>query len=109
MKKWGRDNAESAPVETVNRDGESDEQSPALTSIEHAALRTLNTFSVDRLASISEIVGAMPASIRISIRTATPAIRKLIRLGLAERPEGDRRGVRLTLKGRRLAAKYIAY
>ena len=41
----------------------------------------------------------------LSERTTRAAIKRLCELDLAERPEGEKQGARLTLQGRRLATK----
>lgn len=81
------------------------EAGPALTSSERLTLCTMANFDVLDLATAQRIAEAMDPAEALSDRTITPAIRKLIELGLAERPEGDRQGARLTLRGRRLAQK----
>lgn len=80
-------------------------QDPALKNAERMTLLTLAVFDPSILASAAQIAEAMDPSERLSERTITPAIRKLVELGLAERPEGERQGARLTLRGRRLASK----
>lgn len=85
--------------------GEDEQQTPALTKGERITLAALATFDASRLASAADVSGAMPGSERHSDRTTREAIRKLVELQLVERPEGEKQGARLTLKGRRLAAK----
>jgi len=80
-------------------------QEPALTKPERLTLCTLASFDPSELASAKQIADAMDLKERLSARTITPAIRKLVDLDLAERPEGERLGGRLTLRGRRLASK----
>ena len=88
---------------TDGEDGEG--QAPALTKSEQTTLTTMANFDPSRLASASDVSAAMPAATQLSDRTIGPAIRKLISLELAERPEGDKQGARLTIKGRKRAAQ----
>lgn len=78
---------------------------PALTKNERLVLVALARFDAAVLASIEDIHDAMDPAERLSLRAIGPAVNKLIANGLAERPEGDRQGARLTIKGRRLASK----
>jgi hypothetical protein len=78
---------------------------PALTANEAAVLRTLAIFDPAELASAARVEAAMDRADRISDKTIRVAIRRLVELGLAERPEGDRSGARLTIAGRRLVRK----
>ncbi|HRR86051.1 MAG TPA: hypothetical protein P5316_13660 [Phycisphaerae bacterium] len=88
---------------TSNEDGP--RQDPALKNADRLTLLTLAMFDPSILASVAQIAEGMDPSERLSERTITPAIRRLVELGLAERPEGERQGARLTLRGRRLASK----
>jgi len=78
---------------------------PALTENEVAVVNTLARFDPSRLASAVMIESEMDGPVRLSRRTIQPIVTRLIELSLAERPRGDRSGVRLTLAGRRLASK----
>lgn len=78
---------------------------PALTENEVAVVNTLARFDPSRLASAVMIETEMDGPVRLSRRTIQPIVTRLIELSLAERPRGDRSGVRLTLAGRRLASK----
>jgi len=82
-----------------------DRPPPALTANEASVLRTLAIFDPAELASAARVEAAMDRTERISDKTIRIAILRLIELGLAERPEGDRSGARLTIAGRRLARK----
>jgi len=82
-----------------------DQPPPALTANEVAVLRTLASFDPAELASAARVEAAMDRAERVSEKTIRLAIRRLVGLGLAERPEGDRSGARLTIAGRRLARK----
>lgn len=82
-----------------------DDAPPALTANEAGVLRTLATFDPAKLASAARVEAAMDRTDRISDKTIRVAIRRLVELGLAERPEGDRSGARLTIAGRRLVRK----
>jgi hypothetical protein len=79
--------------------------SPALTENQSRVLQTMALFDASRLLSADAIAVEMVVSKRLSPRTIGPIVRKLIDLRLAERPEGDRSGARLTITGRRLASK----
>jgi hypothetical protein len=82
-----------------------DRSPPALTGNEASVLRTLAIFDPAELASAARVEAAMDRAERISDKTIRVAIRRLVELGLAERPEGDRSGARLTIAGRRLVRK----
>jgi len=92
------------PVEEVEDDEEAC-QVPALVDTERLTLLTLQTFDPSKLASAQDVSDAMDPAERLSERTIRKAIRALIELDLAERPEGGRQGARLTTPGRRLASK----
>lgn len=95
-----------APLDpSLAPNGDEPRQDPALKNADRLTLLTLAVFDPSILASAAQIAEAMDPSERLSERTITPAIRKLVELGLAERPEGERQGARLTLRGRRLASK----
>lgn len=96
--------AEEQDADASSADDEVD-QVPALTESERITLCALNTFDAAMLASATRIGEAIEPAKRLSDRTITKAIGRLIQLGLAERPQGDRQGARLTLRGRRLVAK----
>ena len=76
-----------------------------MTDAERLTLRALATFDPADLAKAARVADAMPPAERLSERTIRPAINKLVTMDLAERPEGDEQGVRLTIRGRRLASK----
>jgi hypothetical protein len=101
--------AKGAGAKTIGQGqvaGDGDEsESPALTATEIAVLQTLATFDPSVLASAARIEMAMESDARFATRSILPAVRRLIELGLAERPQGIRSGARLTLAGRRLARK----
>ncbi|MGV6814302.1 MAG: hypothetical protein ACWA5W_04730 [Phycisphaerales bacterium] len=78
---------------------------PALSPKEATVLRTLAIFDSSELVSAARIESEMELSIRLSARTIGKAVSRLIEVGLAERPQGDRSGTRLTIAGRRLAQK----
>lgn len=79
---------------------------PPLTDNEVAVVTTLARFDPLQLASASKIEAEMDAPNRRSPRTIGKAVTRLIQLGLAERPRGDRSGARLTTAGRRVARKF---
>lgn len=89
-------------TETKPDDGS---QKPALTKSERLVLLTLQNFDASMLPSITDIATEMNPKEQLSEKKTGEAIRKLIKADLAERPEGERLGSRLTLAGRRLAAK----
>ncbi|MCA9278200.1 MAG: hypothetical protein H6815_06025 [Phycisphaeraceae bacterium] len=78
---------------------------PALTSNQSQVLRTMARFDASCLLFTKTIEEEMDQSIRLSERTIGPIVQKLIELHYAERPEGDRKGARLTIDGRKLASK----
>lgn len=86
-------------------DGDADVEVPPLTDNEVAVINTLARFDPLQLASASKIEAEMDATNRRSPRTIGKAVTRLIELGLAERPRGDRSGARLTRAGRRVARK----
>ena len=86
-------------------DGDADVEVPPLTDNEVAVITTLARFDPLQLASASKIEAEMDAPNRRSPRTIGKAVTRLIELGLAERPRGDRSGARLTTAGRRVARK----
>ncbi|HED53178.1 MAG TPA: hypothetical protein ENJ00_03135 [Phycisphaerales bacterium] len=77
-----------------------DQVSYALTQNEALVLKTLGLFDSSILVSAATIEREMDPRERISNRTINTAVRRLIEIGLAERPEGPRRGCRLTRAGR---------
>jgi len=89
--------------DVVSRDDD-EQQVPALTKAERATLAALASFDPSRLASAIEVSEAMPG-VSYSERSVRKAIKKLVKLNLAERPEGEKQGARLTIKGRLLASK----
>jgi hypothetical protein len=86
-------------------DGDAEVEVPPLTDNEVAVINTLSRFDPLQLASASKIEAEMDAPNRRSPRTIGKAVTRLIELGLAERPRGDRSGARLTTAGRRVARK----
>jgi len=86
-------------------DGDAEVEVPPLTDNEVAVIITLARFDPLQLASASKIEAEMDAPNRRSPRTIGKAVTRLIELGLAERPRGDRSGARLTTAGRRVARK----
>ncbi len=101
---WDGDGTtDDGPRETPTTD--SDEAPPALTPNQTVVIETMAQFDGSRLLSAVTIDEGMDPKRRLSARTIGPIVRRLIKLGLAERPEGERSGARLTPKGRRLAPK----
>lgn len=84
---------------------DAEQQPPALTKSDRMTLTALATFDRSRLASALEVSDAVPRCDRLSERTTRQGISNLIKLDLAERPEGEKQGARLTTRGRRLASQ----
>jgi len=80
-------------------------QPPGLSRSERVTLVTLNSFDRSVLLSVAKIHAALDPTERSSEETIRKDVLKLIELDLAERPEGERKGARLTNTGRRLAGK----
>lgn len=78
---------------------------PPITENESRVLQTMSRFDASQLLSAKRIADGMDLAERLSEETVRKCVRKLIDSGLAERPEGERSGARLTLPGRRLAGK----
>jgi hypothetical protein len=78
---------------------------PALTENQSRVLRTMALFDASQLLSSKKIAEEMDAMVRLSEETVRQCVGKLIEENLAERPEGDRSGARLTMAGRKLAGK----
>lgn len=89
----------------LERRDDDEQQAPALTAGERMTLAALAAFDPSRLATAADVSEAMSAAERRSERTVRLAINKLVKLDLAERPEGAKQGSRLTIRGRRLATK----
>ncbi|MFA9479969.1 hypothetical protein ACERK3_16940 [Phycisphaerales bacterium AB-hyl4] len=97
-----------AGAKPATADGdEAASQQQALTRSQRLALQALARFDAADLATLEAVADRSrevePSG--ISRRTAGDAIKRLVTLGLAERPEHERQGARLTLAGRRLASK----
>ena len=86
-------------------DDDEAQQPPALTEPQRITLCALNDFDPSVLASAVRISEAIDTTRRISEETVRQSVNRLIALELAERPEGGRKGARLTIKGRRLVGK----
>jgi hypothetical protein len=103
----------NAPFADSGREGdrgrENDSVDPPLTANEVAVIATLAMFDPSKLAGGMAIEAMMIRTpIKLSRRTIQPIVIRLIELGLAERPFGRSKGVRLTVTGRRIARK-LAY
>ncbi len=85
--------------------GADESAGPALTVNQSRVLQTMALFDASQLVSADAIAAEMDPEVRLSARTIGPIVRRLIALCLAERPEGDRSGARLTTAGRRHAPK----
>lgn len=93
------------PVTPATQESESETVVAPLTANQSRVLVTMSRFDPVCLVSAATIAAEMEAAGRLSARTIGPIVRKLIEMHLAERPEGDRSGARLTTAGRRLASK----
>ncbi len=77
--------------------------SPGLTLSERAVLQGLYEFGPESPAHIASVAERM--EVKRSDSVVRKAVKRLIELGLAERPEGERNGARLTIAGRDMARK----
>jgi len=78
---------------------------PAFTKSQRRVIQAMGRFDGSYLLSSEGIANAMEKADRLSERTIGPIVVALIELGMAERPEGHRKGSRLTTKGRQFASK----
>jgi hypothetical protein len=84
---------------------------PALTASQSRVLKTMAMFDTSKLLSSKMIADetedreSRPPTAGLSEETVRLCVGKLIKLNLAERPEGERSGARLTTPGRKLAGK----
>lgn len=78
---------------------------PALTLNQSRVLQAMARCDTSRLLSSKMIAEEMDSMVRLSEETVRQCVVKLIGANLAERPEGDRSGARLTNGGRKLAGK----
>ena len=95
----------TVPQAKISDEGDETEQAPALKKSDRLTLQALATFDPAFLSSAENVADAMDRAERRSDRTIRDAIRRLVELDLAERPEGKRQGARLTIRGRRLVPK----
>ncbi len=95
---------QSQPPPTLKEES-TDSAPPTLTKRDGQVLRALCGFDPRLLVSIQQIHDAMDRRESLSQRSISPALKSLIKAGWAERPEGDRLGVRATNEGRRFAQK----
>jgi len=95
-------NAKAKTHDEPDADGE---LPPSLSENQITIMRTMAECDPARLLSASRIEEAISPERRISERTIGDVLRRLIELGYAERPEGERRGARLTIRGRRILRK----
>jgi hypothetical protein len=98
-----------APVEipaTMPAPAEPADTPLTLSRSELLVLQAMARHGVEKLLSIEAIRGEIPPQDRLSEPPIRDAVNKLIENLLAERPDGERRGARLTLRGRRLADQY---
>ncbi len=94
--------ANDADALAIHNDAEA---STPLTQAQAKILHAMAQFDARRLLPVTAIVEALPHESPLSDKTVRACLRKLIDCGLAERPEGERSGARLTMAGFRLAAK----
>lgn len=85
---------------------------PPLTEHEVVVLRVLLDAGPERLLTLPMVQEAckdseLPSFI-VSEKTAGKSINRFVKLGLAERPRGDKNGVRLTRRGREFAKTLLA-
>ncbi|MCE9591130.1 MAG: hypothetical protein K8S99_11460 [Planctomycetes bacterium] len=99
-------------AEAKAMDGGDEQQAFSLRRSEQLVLLALADFDISVLASVPEIALKTRALFKaerlpscLSDTTIKPALRRLIELQLAERPDGTKQGVRLTSAGRKLARK----
>ncbi len=85
--------------------GADESAGPALTVNQSRVLQTMARFDASRLLSSKMIAEEMDGTVRLAEETVRQCVGKLIALHLAERPEGERSGARLTTAGRKLAGK----
>lgn len=96
--------SESTVPDAADED-EKPEQPPALTEPQRITLCAMNSFDRSVLVAVNKICDAMAPTLRLGEETVRQCVKRLIALDLAERPDGERRGARLTNAGRRLAGK----
>lgn len=94
----------TAHTRDEEEEGELDDP-PALTANQARVLVTMNYFDGSRLLLPATIREEMEPRYRLSERTIRGIVLTLVELKLAERPQGDRQGARLTNPGRRLVPK----
>jgi len=106
----GRPQRAAAAVDVLTKcpdpSADADESlSPALTENESSVMHAMHRYDASLLLSTHKIGETMKMAGRLSVRTIELIVKKLIGLGFAERPEGNRKGARLTMAGRRLVPK----
>lgn len=98
------EDAQATRADTI--DGAPEDAPPALTVTERLVVATLARFDGSQLLPAAAIaLETTGTHTPLSARTIGPIVLGLIQLNLAERPKGNRSGVRLTTDGRRLAQK----
>lgn len=107
------DGATSPSDDGEERQGAEEEKSsdgngPSLTQREVGVLCAMAIANAGELLSVRAICRNIPSDYPSSERTVRSVVKDLIRKKLAERPEGERSGARLTLAGRRLAKQVDA-
>jgi hypothetical protein len=81
---------------------------PSLSENQRRVIDTLAEWSTDRLGKVEDIADSMSPAVALSPRTIRPIVNELISRGLAERPQGERCGCRLTVAGRKMASTATA-
>lgn len=93
------------PHQQASQNSPEDDTGLTLTANDKRVLLTMALFDAAELVGNERIVDAMPPKERLSAKTVGKCVAKLMRHELAERPDGIRSGARLTIRGRRRAAK----
>lgn len=97
----------SSPAAGAGEAQDAEELPAPLRPADQLVLRTMDTFDPRVLLSLRQIHLAMDTSVRIQERSIGSSLDRLIEYGLAERPEGERSGARLTISGRKLAKNLL--
>ena len=84
---------------------DSDESPISLDKKQKWVMAAMARSELSDLLSLDTICTAAASEGNVSERTAGTIVKKFISLKLAERPQGDKKGARLTTRGRRLATK----
>lgn len=85
--------------------GDGDDDPPAWTENDKRVIKVLLNANRADLLSVEGIIDRMEPGENVSPATAKATRKKLLTRGYLETPEGERSGVRLNVKGRRMAEK----